>query len=80
MEKQWLTTAPAAGAPLLGNAGRRGWKVHAVEVNEGETFRDVRARRAACGLLPAHGWDMDPYVIDRCKRCDAALSQARGEG
>lgn len=68
----WLTTAPNPRSPATGyDAGQRGWKRHAVRANESETFRQLGFRQALCGLVPAHGWGLDMYVEDLCKRCEA---------
>ena len=68
----WLTTAPNPRSPATGfDAGRRGWKQHAVEAPSEASFKDVRLIPAACGLLPAHGWDLDLHSeqMDKCIRC-----------
>ena len=73
-EYQWLTTQ---SHPRLIHSGApssiSGWKTHAVKSTPAETFTDMRWRRAACGLLPAHGWGMDLFIEQRCKRCDRAV-------
>ncbi len=86
----WLTTAPNPRSPATGyDAGRRGWKVHAVEVGPGDDEAADRGLLASlCGLEPAHGWDTDLFVTDPCSRCRAAarklgafqLRRGRGVG
>lgn len=77
---QWLTTSPnpaaQRGTPFWDeyDQGQRGWRLHAVEAAESETLSQVAGRRAACGLRPAHGWDLDMFIEDRCARCVARLS------
>lgn len=76
-EFQWLTTAPnpdaRPGSPFWNDydQGQRGWRHHAVRAAESETFPELSDRRAACGLLPAHGWDLDLFMDPdaRCVRC-----------
>lgn len=54
---QWLTTEPNPLTPATGpDAGQRGWRLHAVRADDSESFKAIRRRRAACGLLPRHGW------------------------
>jgi hypothetical protein len=77
MRVEWLTTAPNPRSPATGvDAGQRGCALHAVETTGRERLSKLRGRRAACGLLPRHGWGLDMFVDDRCKRCVAALSKA----
>jgi hypothetical protein len=71
---QWMTTLPKPGTPATGwDAGQRGWRAHAVEADESERFSEIGDRRAACGLLPRHGWSMDLFIDRRCTRCERAL-------
>jgi hypothetical protein len=78
----WLTTAPNPRRPQLGpDAGQRGWSLHAVEGATEERLRDLRFRPAACGLRPAHGWGVDHYIEDKCRRCLRALErEERNDG
>ena len=69
-EFQWLTTAPNPRSPATGfDAGQRGWKLHRVAARETEQFASLRGRRAACGLVPRHGWSLDLFIEDKCDRC-----------
>jgi hypothetical protein len=74
---EWMTTAPNPRAALrdqTADAGQRGWSTHAVFVDpSASTLGDVRATRAACGLLPSHGWGIDLFIERRCRRCVAAI-------
>lgn len=71
MPLQWLTTNPNPRSPATGHdAGQRGWKLHAVEADDREIM-PLKGRRAACGLIPPHGWGLDLFIEDRCKRCAA---------
>lgn len=73
---QWLTTAPNPRAiSHSADAGQRGWRVHAVFASDKETSEEIRTRRAACGLRPSHGWDVDLFIEERCSKCSTALSQ-----
>lgn len=65
----WLTTMPNPRARNSGyDAGQRGWKLHAVE-SKSDSFKETRWTRALCGVLPAHGWGLDMFIEDECKRC-----------
>jgi len=82
---QWMTTEQNPHVPQYGaDQGQRGWRIHAVTAAKTETFESVRDRRAACGLLPAHGWGMDLFVDRPCARCLVKLGLAcpkcRGRG
>lgn len=84
-DTQWLTTAQNPRAPQYGaDQGQRGWRIHAVKATKSETLSACAARSAACGLLPAHGWDMDLFVDRPCARClvatGLACSVCRGRG
>lgn len=73
-EIQWLTTEPNPRSPATGNdAGQRGWRLHAVRTSS-DSFAAIRKESAVCGLKPAHGWGLDLFIEDKCKRCRAALS------
>lgn len=73
---QWLTTAPNPRSPATGHdAGQRGWKLHAIEASDKQTFADVKSVRALCGLLPAHGWGLDAFIEDKCTRCAKIISR-----
>ena len=75
MAIQWLTTSPNPRSAATGHdAGQRGWRLHAVEADENQKFTEIRGRRALCGVLPRHGWGLDMFVEDRCKRCAAKVA------
>jgi hypothetical protein len=70
-----LTTQPNPQTPATGHdAGQRGWRLHAVKPGAG------RYRAAACGLRPRHGWSLDLFIDDRCKRGEAALLKIISNG
>jgi hypothetical protein len=70
MAIQWLTTAPNPRSAATGfDAGQRGWKLHAVNAAADENFAGLKYRAALCGLRPRHGWGLDMFVEDKCKRC-----------
>lgn len=76
MKVEWLTTAPDPRTRATGHdAGQRGWKLHAVPAGATDTFTEVRDRTALCGLRPRHGWDLDMFIVDRCKRCVLKVKQ-----
>ena len=72
---QWLTTAPNPRSHVTGHpdAGQRGWRTHAVRAEDTDTLGAIRYRRAACGLLPSHGWCADLFIEQKCARCERAL-------
>lgn len=45
-----------------------GWRVHFVEGDD--SIYDTR-RRSLCGLYPRHGWGLDNFIQEPCKRCEA---------
>lgn len=74
MTLQWLTTSPNPRSRATGfDAGQRGWRLHAIET-ESDSFEKIRFTRAACGLLPAHGWSLDMFIEARCAKCEKAVS------
>ena len=83
--RKWLTTEPNPRPPggrwhTHGmDQGQVGWRLHSVEAADSDSFEAIRSRPAACGLVPVHGWGMDFFIEDECKRCVAALACARGE-
>lgn len=77
---QWVVTGTNPASPATGyDAGRRGWKQHAVRAGNEERVADIAARAAACGLVPKHGWDLDlfSHSFDKCRFCLKEVS--RGE-
>lgn len=74
---QWLTTAPRPGTSTIGHpdAGQRGWRTHAVRANPEDSLAGLRRKRAACGLIPRHGWGLDAYIDEKCSRCEAAIER-----
>jgi len=67
---QWLTTAPNPRSRSTGyDAGQRGWRLHAVDASDTEPFAAIKGRVAACGLNPYHGWGLDMFIDEKCKRC-----------
>lgn len=76
MKMQWLTTSPNPRVHPTGvNFGQRGWKLHAVETDS-DSFKEVRRLAAICGLRASHGWDLDLFIQDKCRRCSAKLTKA----
>ena len=72
----WLTTAPNPQSPATGHdAGQRGWRLHAVEALPDSKFDEVRHKAALCGLIPRHGWGLDMFIEDRCRRCQEAVKK-----
>jgi hypothetical protein len=67
---QWLTTAPNPRSPATGfDAGQRGWRLHAVNADNDDTFLGIGPRAAACGLRPAYGWGLDLFIEAKCATC-----------
>lgn len=76
MPIQWLTTLPSGKAHTCEtDDGVTGWRTHAVEADEATLFKDIRDRRALCGLRPRHGWGMDLFIEDKCARCRRVLEK-----
>lgn len=72
----WLTTAPNPRSSGTGfDAGQRGWRLHAVEALKSAKLGDIKYRAALCGTRGSHGWGMDMFIDDRCKRCARALER-----
>ncbi len=70
----WATTAPNPRGPGYGVDGdQRGWKLHLVDVNAlyQATPKSPVWGDALCGLRPRHGWGLDMFIEDQCKRCVA---------
>lgn len=79
MRLHWFTTLPNQSpfhkAHTHGaDDGQIGWKLHAVVADGSETFANIGKRRALCGLRPRHGWSMDLFIEDKCKRCLAKVA------
>jgi hypothetical protein len=79
--EEWLTTNPHPEAFIGGyDAGQRGWRLHRVNLG-GSTRTDwyngeeIDISPALCGLRPAHGWGLDLYIEEKCKRCLRALAR-----
>ncbi len=67
---QWLTTYPSGRSHThSADDGQTGWRLHAVEANHSEKFRDIKRRVALCGLKPKHGWGLDLFIDEKCKKC-----------
>ncbi len=74
---QWLTTEQNPNVKQYGvDQGQRGWRTHAVEATATQTLESVRYVKAACGLLPRHGWGMDLFVDRPCARCLVKVGEA----
>jgi hypothetical protein len=73
----WITTAPSphvfSSSP---DAGQRGWKLHAVEGPTDATFTQLRYERSLCGVFAKHGWSLDLFIEDKCKRCERKAASA----
>ena len=71
---QWVTTAPNPRSLATGlDDGQRGWRLHAVRATDDPNFSQLCEQSALCGLIPRHGWDLNMFVTDRCKRCAAKM-------
>jgi hypothetical protein len=83
---QWLHTLQNPRSFAGGfDAGRRGWKGHAVKARDEESFEEIGRRVALCGLRPAYGWTLDLFIPTNenpylCARCRAAALQPKGSG
>jgi hypothetical protein len=70
----WLTTQNDPRAP--GWAEPVGWKMHALEIEGALKFSEIKQLKAVCGLIARHGWGLDLFIEDRCKRCEKILKLA----
>jgi hypothetical protein len=76
MTMAWLTTQPNPRSPATGHdAGQRGWKLHAVKASPTTKLSSLRLHPSLCGLVPSHGWGLDTFIEDRCRRCTAAVER-----
>lgn len=67
---QWLTTKPSGRAHTHGaDAGQTGWRLHAVEADDKDSIISCYYKAALCGLRPRHGWSLDLFIDEPCKRC-----------
>jgi len=76
----WVSTAVNeryVGKTHGADAGRRGWRVHAIAAEPSETLAQIGRRRALCGLAPRRGWEVDLYVERRCAGCARAADRSR---
>ena len=60
----WYSTNVRPNSPL-GHV--TGWKLHSVAIPDGEL--SGKGFVALCGLMPRHGWGVDLFVTDKCKKC-----------
>jgi hypothetical protein len=76
---EWLCTESPKLAYTQAPSAVSGWKLHAVPMPAGKdhSLRAIGRRTAACGLQPAHGWAVDLFIEDHCKRCERALQKDR---
>jgi hypothetical protein len=73
---QWLTTKPSGRAHTCGaDDGVTGWKMHAVVASDKTLLKDLGRQPALCGLRPRHGWGMDLFIEDHCKRCEKKANE-----
>ena len=77
MRLTWLSTNDKNG----GGPWQTGSKEHAVPLEQGENESSTTAislgrRRALCGLRPRHGWGVDLFIDEKCKRCEAKAGRA----
>jgi hypothetical protein len=76
MRVTWISTNDKNG----GGPWQSGWKEHAVPLLDGEDENmssvALGKRRALCGLRPRHGWGIDLFIDEKCKRCEAEAGRA----
>ena len=68
----WLSTAQNPRLP--GWTESHGWKMHAVEAPADAKLQDVKRLPAICGTRARHGWYVDLFIEDKCKRCERKAS------
>ena len=74
----WMTTGPNPRRDYGPDQGQMGWRLHAVIVTKEQLnakLNDIRHARSMCGIHPAHGWNMDLFIDEPCKRCTAKLAK-----
>lgn len=77
----WVSTAPNPRHPGTGwDAGQRGWRLHAIPMQDGEQYDAYKRRNALCGLSPRHGWGVDLFIDSECARCQAAMGKREAAG
>lgn len=77
----WVTTSPNPLNPATGyDAGQRGWRLHAIELKDGEPYEEYKRRTALCGLWPRHGWGVDLFIDAECSRCVKAMEKREAAG
>ncbi len=82
---EWLTTAPNPARPAYGpDSGQRGWRLHYVNAGSATkkhpvTGETIDVTRSLCGLVPQHGWGLDMFIEEPCKRCQKALKSSFSE-
>ena len=74
----WICTGinPNTTASILNpSGGRTGWCLHAFISDKPDLkFSEIEFEPAACGLVPGHGWDLDPWINRKCKRCTTIIN------
>lgn len=78
----WMTTGANPKRDYGPDQGQMGWRLHAVVVTKEQLagkLHDIRHARAMCGIQPAHGWGMDLFIDEPCKRCTAKLAKVNPE-
>ena len=77
----WATTSPNPRHPGTGHdAGQKGWRLHAVQMECGEDYSAYKRRPALCGTWPRHGWGLDLFIEEKCIRCKAAMIRQMAKG
>lgn len=77
----WFTTSPNPRSAHTGyDAGQRGWRRHAVLLEEGTTSSELRLMSSLCGLWARHGWGVDLFIEDECFHCQRAMTKREAAG
>lgn len=77
----YTVTGANPRSPATGwDAGQRGWRLHAIEVKDGEAQSAYHKRPSLCGLSPSHGWGFDMFIDTHCTRCMTAIAKREASG
>lgn len=80
----WFTTAPHPWKKAhrhSADQGQVGWKLHAVPLaHDREDYEEGFRPIALCGCWPRHGWGMDLFIEDECRRCTSIMERRELQG
>jgi hypothetical protein len=76
-EYEWATTSPNPRHPGTGyDAGTKGWRLHLIPKDRPEYWYSGKYKAPAlCGVRARHGWGLDLFIDEPCKRCNAIAAK-----